>query len=54
MFSIGFTQKGVYTMGGIHGVPVILLVMIKRPKMMMIPSQNEGMAIPAMLKVRTM
>ena len=40
-------------MGGIQPAPNHAWVMISSPRMIMIPSQNEGMPMPAMLNART-
>jgi hypothetical protein len=47
MFCHGFTQNGVYTIGGSH------LNTISSPRMKTMPSQNDGVARPAMAKIRT-
>ena len=49
----GSSQIGVYWMGGIQGVPQSAWVTFKSTRMIRMPSQNEGVARPAMLKART-
>jgi hypothetical protein len=46
-FSQGFTQIGVYTIGGSH------LKKISITRIIRMPSQNEGMARPAIENTRT-
>jgi hypothetical protein len=40
-------------MGGIHGLPNQAFDVIRMPRMIRMPSQNEGMATPAIEKPRT-
>ena len=40
-------------MGGIQGEPNHALDVIRMPRMIRMPSQNDGMATPAMEKART-
>jgi hypothetical protein len=47
MFCQGSTQNGVYTMGGIQRKTV------RRPRIRTMPSQKEGVARPAIEKIRT-
>src|SRR5258708_40121684 len=49
----GSCQKGTYSIGGIHGVPEIQLVMASTPRMTTMPSQKDGVAMPATATVRT-
>jgi hypothetical protein len=46
-FSHGFTQNGVNTIGGIH------LNTVSITRIMRMPSQNEGVARPAIENTRT-
>ena len=41
-------------MGGIHGSPKKCWVLINSPRMINMPSQNDGMAMPAMANPLTM
>ena len=46
-------QSDLYWIGGIQGMPLHHCVVNRIPKMMRMPNQNDGMAMPAMLKERT-
>jgi len=48
------SSKGdTYSIGGIQGSPNLAWEKINNPRMMRIPSQKDGMATPAMEKIRT-
>ena len=53
MLWTGSTQTGRYSMGNIHGLPNQTWVKIRIPRMIMIPSQKDGIAMPAIANVRT-
>src|SRR4051812_3417189 len=50
---MGSCQIGTYSIGGIQGVPNTALETFKTISTDMIPSQNEGVAMPPTAKTRT-